>query len=151
MPPTRANTLKKARKPAKAEEPTGQPTGKRTTGRQNGRAHSRPVAAASGPAVYMTSTEAQNGFGRVLDIVARGGTVVITRRNAAQAVVMSVERYHSLTGLNSPDLSLLTEEFDELVRRMQTPEVREAVSAAFWASPEELSRAAVAAAKREDA
>jgi antitoxin Phd len=108
-----------------------------------------PPAAASGPTVYMTSTEAQNGFGRVLDTVARDVTVLITKRNAPQAVVMSVERYRELTGVDSPDLELLTHEFDEMVRRMQTPEVREAVDAAFWATPEEVSRAAVAAAKRE--
>ncbi|HET7463063.1 MAG TPA: type II toxin-antitoxin system prevent-host-death family antitoxin, partial [Longimicrobium sp.] len=92
----------------------------------------------------MTSTEAQNGFGRLLDLVARDGTVLITKHNATQAVVMPVDRYKALTGLNSPDLNLLTQEFDELVRRMQTVEVQEAVNAAFWASPEELSRAAVA-------
>lgn len=108
-----------------------------------------PATPASGPTVYMTSTEAQNGFGRVLDTVARDGTVLITKHNAPQAVVMSVGRYRELTGIESPDLDLLTREFDEMVRRMQTREVREAVDAAFWATPEELSRAAVAAGKRE--
>jgi prevent-host-death family protein len=146
MPPTRAKTLKKARKPAKAEEPTGQPTGKRTPGRQNGRAHSRPAAAASGPAVYMTSTQAQNGFGRVLDIVAREGTVVITRRNATQAVVISVERYEALTRTEEPGLDALAAEYDDLLAKMSTPAAREGVLRAIRSSPDELARIAVAAA-----
>ena len=152
MPPTRAKTLK-ARKPAKAEEPAGPPAGKRTTARQNDRtpalrARSRPAAAASGPAVYMTSTEAQNGFGRVLDIVAREGTVVITRRNATQAVVISAERYEALTRTQEPGLDALAAEYDDLLAKMSTPAAREGVLRAIRSSPEELARIAVAAAQK---
>jgi len=102
-----------------------------------------------GSVVYMTSTEAKNGFGRVLDTVARQGTVLITRRDEPQAVVMSIERYEALTGSTSPDLDTLTAEFDQLLERMQTPEAQAGLQAAFRASPEELSRAAVAAARRD--
>jgi prevent-host-death family protein len=96
----------------------------------------------------MTSTEAQNGFGRVLDTVARQGTVLITKHNATQAVVISVERYEALTQGPASGLDTLTAEFDDLLRRMQSPEARAGVRAAFAASPDELSRAAVAAARK---
>jgi len=97
----------------------------------------------------MTSTEAQNGFGRVLDTVAREGTVLITKRNAAQAVVMSVERYEALTRGTSSGLDELTADFDDLLRRMRSPEARAGLRDGFRASPDELSRAAVAAAQRQ--
>jgi antitoxin Phd len=100
--------------------------------------------------VYMSSTDAQNSFGRVLDMVARDGTVLITKRNAAQAVVMSVERYETLTQASASGLDSLTAEFNELLERMQTPEARAGMQDAFRASPDELSRAAVAAAQRDE-
>jgi antitoxin Phd len=115
--------------------------------RTPGNARSGADPSPPGPTVYMTSTEAQNGFGRVLDTVARQGTVMITKHNATQAVVMSIEQYEALTQAPRPDLNLLTEEFDAMVERMQTPEAGAGLLAAFRASPEELSRAAVAAAK----
>ncbi|HET7231541.1 MAG TPA: type II toxin-antitoxin system prevent-host-death family antitoxin [Longimicrobium sp.] len=106
-----------------------------------------------GPAVYMTSTEARNHFGRLLDAVARGETVLITRQGSASAVVMSVAGYQALTGVNFDrprvDLDLLAKEFDELFLGMQTPEAREGALAALRASPEELGRIAVAAAQRD--
>jgi antitoxin Phd len=111
-------------------------------------APSRKGASARSSMVYMTSTEAQNAFGRVLDTVAREGTVLITKRNATQAVVMSFERYEALTRGTSSDLDELTAEFDDLLRRMQRPEARAGLRAAFRASPDELSRAAVAAARK---
>jgi antitoxin Phd len=98
--------------------------------------------------VYMSSTEAQNGFGRMIESVARGSTVLITRHNTTQAVVMSVERYEELTRSASADLDTLTAEFDEMLQRMQTAGAQEALRDAFRASPDELSRAAVAAARR---
>lgn len=97
----------------------------------------------------MTSTEAQNGFGRMLDTVARGGTVLITKHNATQAVVMSVDRYEALTRDEAPSLDALTAEFDAMLERMQMPEVREGIRAGFSASPAELGRAARAAAQSD--
>jgi hypothetical protein len=46
-------------------------------------------------------------------------------------------------------LDAITAEFDELLERMQAPSVREATQAALSASPEELGRAALAAAQRK--
>jgi hypothetical protein len=41
----------------------------------------------------------------------------------------------------------LTEEFDALLARMQTPSAKSGMAAAFDATPEQLSRAAVKAAR----
>lgn len=103
----------------------------------------------SGSVVYMTSTEAKNEFGRVLDAVARNHTVVISRRNANRAVVISVEQYEALTGTTESALDALTAEFDALLERMQKPAAIEGMLAAFRSSPDALGRAAVAAARRD--
>jgi prevent-host-death family protein len=100
----------------------------------------------TGRIVEMTSTEAQNNFGRVLHDVARDQTVVIKKRGAAQAVVISVERYHALTRTESPVLNSLEAEFDAMLTRMQTPGARAAVDALFAATGSDLGQAAVAAA-----
>lgn len=97
--------------------------------------------------VSMSSTEAQNGFGNLLETVARDGTVFITRRKAAKAVVLSVERYEELTREAEPALDELTAEFDALLNRMQSPQARAGIRAAFSAAPDELAAAAVAAAR----
>ena len=67
----------------------------------------------------MTSTEAQNSFGRMLDTAARNQTVMITKHGAAQAVVMSVDRYRELSGTSAPDLDALTAEFDALLTKVK--------------------------------
>jgi prevent-host-death family protein len=114
-----------------------------------------PDGAPLEPTMCMTSTEAQNRFGRVLDAVAGNALVAITRYGATKAVVMSAATYQALTGVNldrptadSPDLDLLAKEFDELLLQMQRPEAIEGVRAALRAPPEELARIAVAMAQR---
>jgi len=122
---------------------------RKTSSATNGSAALRPLETSRrGEVVTMTSTEAQNGFGRMLDTVARDGTVLIKKHNVTQAVVMSVDRYEALTKADAPDLDALTAEFDEMLARMQTPEAEAAMLRAFRASPEELGRAALAAAKQ---
>jgi antitoxin Phd len=101
-----------------------------------------------GEVVTMTSTEAQNAFGRVLDTVARDGTVLIKKHNVTQAVVMSVDRYEQLTRPEAPSLDALTVEFDQMLERMQRPEVQGGIRAGLSASPAELGEAARAAAQR---
>jgi len=99
--------------------------------------------------ISVTATEAQNEFGRILDTVAQDRVVIITRHNTPRAVVMSVDRFDSLTGADDAVLlDTLTAEFDELFEQMQTPEANAAMDRAFYASPEELGRAAAAAAQR---
>ncbi len=117
---------------------------------KGGKVGNRRLAAGSRTeTVSMSSTEAQNGFGHLLDTVARDQTVFITRRNAAQAVVMSVERYRELTQATEPDLDDLSAEFDALLERMKSPQVRAGLREAFRAAPDELAKAALAAAREE--
>ncbi len=97
--------------------------------------------------ITVTATEAQNEFGRVFDSALRDTVVVITRHNAPRAVLMSIDRYNALVGAEAAALDTLTEEFDALITRMQSPAARAAMEAAFNASPRELGKAAVAAAK----
>lgn len=106
-----------------------------------------PVASGT-DVVRMTSTEAQNAFGRVLDTVAKGSTVLITKHNATQAVVMSMDRYEALTRTERPSLDALTAQFDAMLERMQEPGAEAGMLTAFRASAQELGRAAVAAAHR---
>jgi prevent-host-death family protein len=50
----------------------------------------------------IASTEAQNNFGRVLDDVVQNGTrYVVRRRNASQAVILSIAEFERL--LADPD------------------------------------------------
>lgn len=110
-------------------------------------AQDRP-GSVEGSTIYMSSTEAQNGFGRVLDSVAHNHTVLITKHNTTQAVVMSLARYEALTRSVSSELDTLTAEFDEILERLQTPEARAGLRDAFTMSPDELGRVAVAAARQ---
>ncbi len=73
------------------------------------------------PPAAFTATDAKKRFGRVLEMVLRGGAVVITRHDAPKAILISV---------------------------MQTPKARARMKAAFDASPKEVGRAAVAAARK---
>jgi|1186.fasta_scaffold485870_1 antitoxin Phd len=100
--------------------------------------------------ISVTATEAQNEFGRILDSVAQDRVVVITRHNTPRAVVMSVERFDALSGAETAMLDALTAEFDALLDRMQTPEVRAATRRAFDASPDELRQAAMEAARASE-
>ena len=93
-------------------------------------------------AVTVTSTEAQNNLGDLLDRVARGARVVVTRYNRRQAVLLSVEEYNRLLEEEEVDLSSLEREFDEQVARMQTPAHRDAVERLFRLSGEELGERA---------
>lgn len=101
-----------------------------------------------GERISVTATEAQNEFGRMLDTVARDRVVVITRHNRPRAVLMSIDRFDALSQADETVLGTLTGEFDALLERLQTPEARAAMQRSFGAAPEELARAAVAAAER---
>ena len=97
----------------------------------------------AGQVVSVSSTEAQNAFGHLLDRVGRGARVVVTRYNRRQAVILSVEEYDALLAEDEVNLSALEREFDQLVARMQTPEHQDALEALFRMSGEELGEAAV--------
>ncbi|MEO7042479.1 MAG: type II toxin-antitoxin system prevent-host-death family antitoxin [Gemmatimonadaceae bacterium] len=96
----------------------------------------------------ITATEAQNEFGRVLEQTTRDQVVVITRHNVPRAVLVSVDRYRELLSTESTILNSLTDEFDAMLARMQTPEVRAGTERGFAATPEMMGKAAQAAARK---
>ena len=65
-----------------------------------------------------------------------------------RAVLVSAARYRQLVAHEASELDVLDSRFDELYASMQTARVREATARAVNASPEEMGRAAVAAARR---
>jgi prevent-host-death family protein len=97
----------------------------------------------AGEASHVTASEAKNGFGRVLDRVAREGAVVITKHDRPDAVILSMEAYERLAGPKPPGLGTLTAEFDALYDRLQRPGTAAKIEAVFALSPAELGRIAV--------
>ena len=95
----------------------------------------------------ITATDAKKEFARMLEMVIQGGVVVITKHDAPKAVLLSVDEFNALAHAPS-QLDALSGQFDALLARMQTPKARAGMKAAFAASPKQLGRAAVAAARR---
>jgi antitoxin Phd len=106
-------------------------------------------------AVQISASDAKNGFGRVLDRVAREGGVAITKHDEPCAVLVSIDTFRALAGADAPQLETLSAEFDALLARMQTPAAAAAMQTAFDLTPAQLGRAAVragaATARRADA
>jgi len=92
--------------------------------------------------------ELKNSPGAVIDRASAGQAVVVTRRSAPRAVILSIEDFQALARDRSPGLGELEGRFDELVATMQTRESKSGVAALMRASPEDLGRAAVAAARK---
>lgn len=88
------------------------------------------------------ASEAKHQFGRLLDTVLAGQRVVITRRDAPKAVMLSLEDYEALVGRPSRALDALTKHYDAVVARMQTPAAATRMQAAFAATPAEIAAAA---------
>ncbi|GJG86409.1 hypothetical protein tb265_15900 [Gemmatimonadetes bacterium T265] len=101
-----------------------------------------------GIARTIPATEVQNAFGQVLDAVTGGQVVAVTRHNAVRAVVVPVDRYRQLVAQEAGTLEALGARFEALYARMQDTAVRAATAEAVNASPEEMGRAAVDAARR---
>lgn len=99
-------------------------------------------------AVSVTATDAKKEFGRLLDMVLQGGLVVITRHEAPKAVLLSLDEFNAFTEATERTLDRLSDEFDALLARMQTPKARAGMKAAFGASPKQLGRAAITAARK---
>jgi len=97
------------------------------------------------PAV--AATRLKNEFGAVLEQALRSGAVAITRHDAPKAVLVSYDEFQALIKARSHDLNDLSAEYDVLLARMQAPAARKAMNAAFNATPAELGRAAVKAAR----
>jgi antitoxin Phd len=96
----------------------------------------------------VTATDAKKQFGRVLEMVLRGGAVVITKHDAPKAILLSVDEFNALNRTTDNKLDSLTADFDAMLVRMQTPRARSGMQAAFGASPRALGRAAVTAARK---
>jgi prevent-host-death family protein len=97
------------------------------------------------PAV--AATRFKNEFGTIFEQATIDGAVAITKHNTPKAVLLSLAEFEALTEASAPELDELTDEFDELLERMQTPNAKSALAAAFDATPAQLGRAAVKAAK----
>ena len=96
----------------------------------------------------ISATEAKNEFGRILERVIQGGRVVITKHHEPKAVLMSINDFNELSRANRVKLDTLSAEFDALLARMQTPGARAGMKSAFHASPKQLGKAAVEAARK---
>ena len=63
----------------------------------------------------VASTEAQNNFGRVLDDIVQNSTrYIIRRRNASQAIILSISDFESILGANETERKKLEEVIREL-------------------------------------
>jgi antitoxin Phd len=99
----------------------------------------------------VAATKVKNEFGSILEKTMHSGAVAITRHDTPKAVLLSFAEFESLVKERSRSLDDLNSEFDGLLARMQTPQARKGIEAAFNASPVELERAAVTAAQKQRA
>jgi antitoxin Phd len=93
------------------------------------------------------ATRLKNEPASIIDRVAAGKAVAITRHNSTRAVILSYDDFRELAQMREPSLGALASQFDELLERMQAPKSRRALAAAFASSPEELGRSALQAAQ----
>ncbi len=97
----------------------------------------------------VASTHAKNSFGELLDQVAASGAVAITRHDTPKAVLVSFEEFEALSRLRTESLDMLSTKFESLLDRMQSPQARKGMEAAFNVDPKALGEAAVQAARRK--
>jgi antitoxin Phd len=95
-----------------------------------------------------TATEAKNEFGRLLEQAIQGTTVLITKHDSPRAVLISIDHFQALEEAPKLKLNRLTEQFDTLLERMQTPKARRDMAAAFGANNKQLGKVAVVAARK---
>lgn len=70
------------------------------------------------------------------------------RHNTPRTMPVSNDEFDSVVKARTDTLGKLVAESDALLARMQTPKARRGMKAAFSASPAELGRAAVKAARK---
>jgi antitoxin Phd len=95
------------------------------------------------------ASQFKNEFGAILEQAILVGAVAVTKHDAMKVVVLSLAEFEALAKSRLPSLKDLTDEFDDLLDRMQTPESKAAMAAAFKATPKQLGQAAVKAAQAE--
>jgi hypothetical protein len=93
-----------------------------------------------------SATRLVAGMQKVTSAVMAHGAVVVTRHDEPAMVLMSIDRYLALEQAAEPDLDALTQQFDDMVARMQGDQAAQAMEDAFAMSPAELGKAAVRAA-----
>jgi len=91
----------------------------------------------------------KNAPGAIVDQAVAGRPVVITRHDAPRAVILSFDDFEQLARAREPRLEALEARFDALLAGMQQPGAKRGVLAALNATPAELGRAAVAAARKK--
>ena len=87
----------------------------------------------------------------MLEQAIRGTTVLITKHDSPRAVLISIDHFQTLQEAPQAKLNTLTEQFDTLLERMQSPKARRGMAAAFRADNKQLGKAAVAAARKRAA
>jgi antitoxin Phd len=95
----------------------------------------------------VAATRFKNEFGTIFEQAALGGAVAITKHNTPKAVLLSYAEFEALTKASTPALDDLSDQFDQLLERMQTSQAKSAMVSAFDATPEQLGRAAVKAVR----
>lgn len=118
-----------------------QPSTRIRSRRTGGKLRHRDTTAAS-----VSSTKAKASI-RELIQKAKRGPVFVTVHKKREAVVMSMDEYEQLLANQRDPLADMAQHFDALVARMQTSAHAAAVDALFNATPAELGKAAVQAAK----
>jgi antitoxin Phd len=98
--------------------------------------------------IKISATEAKNKLGEVLDSVIQRGMVLITKHETPKAVLLSMEEYGALSRATQTRLDTLNDEFDAMLAQMQTAKAHAGMKAAFAASPKQLGKAAVRAARK---
>ena len=78
-----------------------------------------------------SSTRLATDIGTVTREVMREGAAVITRHDSPMMVLVSIDRYAELERASTPDLDALSDRFDALYARMQTPGVAQHTLAAL--------------------
>ena len=91
----------------------------------------------------------KNEPGSILDQVATGRAIVVTKHAAPRVVILSFQDFEALTRGRESSLGELEERFDNLLAGMQTRQAKTGVANAFSASPVLLGRTAVAAARKQ--
>jgi prevent-host-death family protein len=84
----------------------------------------------------------------LLEQAIQGTTVLITKHDSPRAVLISIDHFQTLQEAPQAKLNTLTEQFDTLLERMQTPKARRGMAAAFGANNKQLGKAAVVAARK---
>ena len=87
-----------------------------------------------------TATEAKNEFGRLLEQAIQGTTVLITKHDSPRAVLISIDHFQTLQEAPQAKLNTLTEQFDTLLERMQSPKARRGMAVLSVRTPSRLGR-----------